>query len=1451
MRGILFFLLITYNICLYAVCDFTVSKTNVCAGEEITITLAQPTLTYHRIIVSRGVFPFLTNANNNDFQVITPYSLNDNIVKIIFRGRTTPQDYTIQLAESNSPNPTIPCNKRVVIRVNPTPDAALSETNSFTYCNEPSSKELRIFNQSLTKSTNTKYEIDWGDGSPVVVVNNFNDTAHTYAVGDYTITYKVTGNNPNSACNIATRKYFVKIGGQSPTVDVTTSTITSFCAPGFYEFYLDTAKMKKNTNNTVYKFVVDDNIVAVYDNSNLPDTLRYYFEEGSCGAGSNKCNSNSKSIALEAYNGNCPPGNISTCVYITDSLKPFIASRDTVCRLDNIVFTNGNANKDKIVIGANCANPIYKWSIGQNSGYQLLNGTSQTNFRVMFTDTGTFDIRLNLDASNGSCGDKADTIKRIVVLDTTSIDFQLDPIICMPNKSGSFIDVPIYINKNKNTVRSIFWVIVAAPDSTSPPNNPNFSIIHGNILSDSIVVRFNKWRSYEITLSYETYCGQGSITKNTRIASKGAFDTLSIPQSCYIPATISPRDYFIYNDTTAGGGDAQASYIWNSAGGNPINQLGKNPSNITYTNFGTFPISLTINNICGDTTLTTSITTYNNPKPNAGNDTVLCSTANNYQLVGTPSGGVWRGQGIIDSILGIFDPKIVAAGKYKIAYVVGVNSECPPSDTIIIDVLPRGQSAGPNQEICKTFTNQKILQLINDPYFPGGSWSGVGVISSNLGLFDPTNLTPNTYQIKYTYTDNASNCKDTSFKQVVVHPTITLQTNLPKLCVNQSFDFSYVQGNLIDADWDFGDGFGTSNTVYPTYIYNAPGNYTIKLIAKNANQCVDTFFIPVQVIDEQNFEFEINKDSSCTGKDFILNFKTNHDNAISYTWYFNNDSISYNTPTLPILDFKKPVINDTFYEIKLISKHQCKNHIQTKLLKVKANPTSNVFLSNTNGCSPFKADIINTSSGQIDSVRWYFGNGQTTTIFQPISTPTYINPNKQDSVFILQLIAHNNCQSDTIQKNITVKANEVFAGISATPTVGCTPLKVNFNGNVAGANSYYWMFNDVNGSIDFNLNTSFVFEKDTTYNVVLIANGSCGSDTATQKIEVKKKPKADFDTKNNCVAQQTQFLNNSSNANNYTWKFMHNNATSNTNNPQIVYNADGQYQVELIARNLFCSDTLLKTISIINKPTANFDALPKETCFPNSIQFLNNSNDASLYSWNFGDNNTSTLTSPIHFYPSQGIYTVSLSASNGACVDSIAKLGFIKINPKPEANFLFSITDNSLLVPVQFTETATNASSYFWNFGDGNTSSEASPLHTYNENKAYKVQLIVQSDKGCLDTIIQVVSNNPSGSLYVPNVFAPESTFDGTAFFKPKGNKLAEYRLEIFSTYGQLIWQTDALIDGSPAEGWDGRMNGVLMPQDMYVWKIRAKFSNGTFWEGMKDNSTGKFSTMGYLLLLR
>ena len=61
----------------------------------------------------------------------------------------------------------------------------------------------------------------------------------------------------------------------------------------------------------------------------------------------------------------------------------------------------------------------------------------------------------------------------------------------------------------------------------------------------------------------------------------------------------------------------------------------------------------------------------------------------------------------------------------------------------------------------------------------------------------------------------------------------------------------------------------------------------------------------------------------------------------------------------------------------------------------------------------------------------------------------------------------------------------------------------------------------------------------------------------------------------------------------------------------------------------------------------------------------------------------------------------------------------------------------------------------------------------------------------------------------------------------------------------------EARLNGQPSEAWDGRYKGEIMPQDVYVWKIRAIFKSGKAWEGNEDINTGKKTTMGSVILLR
>jgi len=132
----------------------------------------------------------------------------------------------------------------------------------------------------------------------------------------------------------------------------------------------------------------------------------------------------------------------------------------------------------------------------------------------------------------------------------------------------------------------------------------------------------------------------------------------------------------------------------------------------------------------------------------------------------------------------------------------------------------------------------------------------------------------------------------------------------------------------------------------------------------------------------------------------------------------------------------------------------------------------------------------------------------------------------------------------------------------------------------------------------------------------------------------------------------------------------------------------------------------------------------------------------------------------------------------------------------------------------------------------------------------WQVRLEVTAPNGCTDDTLRLVTPDFFKGLYIPNAFSPEQGIGDVRLFRPRGAGLKEYRIEVYSPWGQLLWWSDKLENGQPAEAWDGRLEGKLLPQDVYVWKAFGIFEDGTVWRGMPDGKGG-FKTMGTVVLLR
>jgi PKD repeat protein len=312
------------------------------------------------------------------------------------------------------------------------------------------------------------------------------------------------------------------------------------------------------------------------------------------------------------------------------------------------------------------------------------------------------------------------------------------------------------------------------------------------------------------------------------------------------------------------------------------------------------------------------------------------------------------------------------------------------------------------------------------------------------------------------------------------------------------------------------------------------------------------------------------------------------------------------------------------------------------------------------------------------------------------------------------------------------------------------------------------------------------------------------------------------------------FTNTTPGNNTYQW-FLGNGDQSQDVNPSAEYANAGTYTVTLIAISAAgCSDTATSTVVVDDVPTAEFSLDNAEGCAPLLVNFTNLSSPGLTYTWNFGDGTISNLPSPSHFYEIPGTYNVTLIVEGaGGCTDTVDLGSSIQAYPSPIADF----TPNQIVNPqpgneYEFVNNSVGAELYNWDFGNGDESDEYKPIYEFPNYGGFNVTLTAINEFGCADTAVHYVSVDLYTTLHVPNAMAMGEIGEA-ALFLPKGTGIAEYHVWVFDNWGNQLWESTALQNGSPSEGWDGQYKGAFVPQGSYVWKIEATFIDGETWEGV------------------
>jgi PGF-pre-PGF domain-containing protein len=199
--------------------------------------------------------------------------------------------------------------------------------------------------------------------------------------------------------------------------------------------------------------------------------------------------------------------------------------------------------------------------------------------------------------------------------------------------------------------------------------------------------------------------------------------------------------------------------------------------------------------------------------------------------------------------------------------------------------------------------------------------------------------------------------------------------------------------------------------------------------------------------------------------------------------------------------------------------------------------------------------------------------------------------------------------------------------------------------------------------------------------------------------------------------------------------------TSNTANITHTYTTPGIYTANLTVKNDVFSDSMLQKITVIQPsiPGANFTSNCTFGLQPLNIAFTDTSTGfPTSWSWDFGDEDTSTSQNPVHEYSNVGNYSVKLTVANDKGSNYIQRVNYIAVLPHvtklpqlPSSNFSSNITAGNIPLTVQFNDTSTGSpTSWEWNFGDGYTSNEQNPAHTFFSAGTYNINLIVSNVNG-------------------------------------------------------------------------------------------------------------------------